>query len=261
MIPITLTTPQNILSVFSGTVVGFSLGLIGGGGSILAVPLLVYLVGLREPHIAIGTTALAVGLTALYSLFHHHRARNVRWPIAIRFAAAGIVGAFLGSELGKAVSGKHLLILFALLMLYIAVRMFRGKDAPSAAGAEVKQARIYLYGGGVGVLSGFFGIGGGFLVVPALMRSGRLPIINAIGSSLVAVAAFGATTAASYAWSGLVDWQIAAEFIGGGILGGWLGTMLANHLGHQKSTMQHVFAIIVVAVACYMLWRQFNGLH
>ncbi len=261
MIPITLTTPQNILSVLSGAIVGFSLGLIGGGGYILAVPLLIYLVGLREPHIAVGTTALAVGLTALYSLFHHHRAHNVRWPIAIRFAAAGIAGAFVGSELGKAVSGKHLLFLFALLMLFIALRMFRSKDTPSARGTEVGQEDVYLYGGGVGVLSSFFGIGGGFLIVPALMRSGRLPIINAIGSSLVAVAAFGATTTASYAWSGLVDWQIAAEYIGGGILGGWLGAMLATRLGQQKSTMRHVFATFIVAVACYMLWRQFNGFH
>lgn len=259
MIPIMLTTPQNILSVISGVIVGFSLGLIGGGGSILAVPLLVYFVGLREPHIAIGTTALAVGLTALYSIFYHHRAHNVRWPIAIRFAAAGVVGALMGSEFGKAVSGKHLLFLFALLMLFIAVRMFRGKNAPSAAGTEGRQGQVYLYGCGVGVLSGFFGIGGGFLIVPALMRSGRLPIINAIGSSLVAVAAFGATTAASYAWSGLIDWQIAAEYIGGGILGGWLGAMLATRLGHRKSTMRHVFAVIVVVVACYMLWKQFNG--
>lgn len=146
-------------------------------------------------------------------------------------------------------------------MLYIAFRMFRSKDTLSSPGPEVKPKHILVYGGSVGVLSGFFGIGGGFLIVPALMRSGRLPIINAIGSSLVAVAAFGATTAASYAWSGLIDWQVAAEYIGGGVIGGWLGTLLANHLAHQKSTMRHVFATIVVAVASYMLWRQFYGLY
>ena len=260
MIPISITTFQTISSVISGVIVGFSLGLIGGGGSVLAVPLLVYFVGLSEPHIAIGTTALAVSLTALYSLFHHHRARNVRWGTALRFAGAGIAGALVGSELGKAVSGKHLLFLFALLMLYVGARMYRTETHPSCPVPAKNQKRVYAYGTGVGILSGFFGIGGGFLIVPALMRSARLPIINAIGSSLVAVSALGATTAASYAWSGLVDWRIAAEYIIGGVVGGWLGVILANRLGQKKTIMRYVFATVVIAVGLYMLWKQFSAL-
>lgn len=135
--------------------------------------------------------------------------------------------------------------------------MYRTETHPSCPVPAENQKRVYAYGSGVGMLSGFFGIGGGFLIVPALMRSARLPIINAIGSSLVAVSALGATTAASYAWSGLVDWRIAAEYIIGGVVGGWLGVMLANRLGQKKAIMRYVFATIVIAVGLYMLWRQF----
>lgn len=256
MIMPVLTGIQDILCIVSGTVVGFTLGLIGGGGSILAVPLLVYLVGINDPHIAIGTTAFAVGMTALYSLFHHHRANNVRWAIASRFALVGVIGAFLGSEAGKAIDGKSLLVLFAVLMIVVAVRMFRGDRDVKAETGSVTYGKVYLYGGVVGVLAGFFGIGGGFLIVPAIMRSARLPIINAIGTSLVSVAALGLATALSYAWSGFVDWKIAAEYLCGGILGGWFGVLAANTLCQKKTLLRRVFSVIVFAVAGYVLLRQ-----
>ncbi|MDE1980549.1 MAG: sulfite exporter TauE/SafE family protein, partial [Betaproteobacteria bacterium] len=120
-----LTLTQHILSVVSGVAVGFTLGLIGGGGSILAVPLLLYLVGYPNPHVVIGTTALAVSINAYLNLIPHARAGNVRWKEAVIFAIVGAIAAYIGSTLGKAVDGKKLLFLFAILMLVIAALMIR----------------------------------------------------------------------------------------------------------------------------------------
>ena len=116
---------QGLLTLLCGGIVGFSLGLIGGGGSVLAVPLLLYVVGVRNPHVAIGTSALAVAVNAFANLAQHARARTVKWPCAGTFAAAGIVGAVIGSTIGKMVNGERLLALFALVMIAVGVSMLR----------------------------------------------------------------------------------------------------------------------------------------
>ena len=254
-----LTPLQDVLAIASGLAVGFSLGLIGGGGSILAVPLLLYVVGYPDPHVVIGTTALAVSVNAYLNLIPHARAGNVRWRPGIVFAIAGAIAALLGSLLGKAVNGHKLLFLFAILMLAVAYLMTRPRAERSGdtwhhrASAET----LWLIGVGAaaGLLSGFFGIGGGFLIVPGLMLATGMPILAAIGTSLFSVGSFGMTTALSYAWSGLLDWRIAMLYIAGGVLGGWLGARLATHLGRSKKTLNWIFAVIVALTAIYMLYR------
>ena len=120
-----ISTMQGVLGLASGALVGFSLGLVGGGGSILAVPLMVYVVGVSDPHLAIGTSAIAVAANAALNLSNHARNGTVRWSCALMFAAAGMVGAFIGSIFGKMLDGQKLLALFALLMLVIAVLMLK----------------------------------------------------------------------------------------------------------------------------------------
>ena len=215
------TFTQTVLAVASGSVVSFSLGLVGGGGSILAVPLLVYVVGLDNPHIAIGTSAIAVALNAASNLAMHVRAGNVKWYCAGVFAAAGVAGAFLGSTLGKMMDGQRLLALFAVLMMVVGALMLRDRAHVGDSSVTLSRQNLpKLLGLGLmaGMLSGFFGIGGGFLIVPALMLATGMPILNAVGSSLVSVTAFGLTTAGNYAWSGLVDWPLAGLFVAGGLL-------------------------------------------
>lgn len=119
---------QGALVLVSGSLVGFSLGLVGGGGSILAVPLLVYLVGVSSPHIAIGTSALAVAANAAANLANHARAGNVKWRCALVLSVAGIVGAFFGSSVGKVIDGQRLLALFAIIMMVVSVLMLRGRN-------------------------------------------------------------------------------------------------------------------------------------
>jgi uncharacterized membrane protein YfcA len=252
---------QTTADIGSGVIVGFTLGLVGGGGSILAVPLLLYVVGMPDPHQAIGTSALAVAVNAFANLIPHARARHVRWQPALIFAACGLVGAFAGSSIGKVVDGHRLLILFALLMLVIAVMMLRGRKATgdgSVVERRLNPWRLGVIGLATGTLSGFYGIGGGFLVVPGLILGTGMPTIAAIGSSLVAVGAFGMTTALNYAVSGMVQWPTALLFIAGGIGGGWAGARLAKRLSAQRQTLTRLLGCMLVVVAVYMLYRSWT---
>jgi hypothetical protein len=251
---------MDILSVASGSLVGFTLGLIGGGGSILAIPLMIYVVGIGSTHAAIGTGAMAVAASAAASLIGHGRARTVKWPCASVFAIAGVIGAAGGAELGKMIDGHRLLLLFGVLMVGVGLMMLLPRHGQGDA--EVRLDRdsalrllplLIGFGLGVGGLSGFFGIGGGFLIVPGLMAATGMPLINAIGSSLVSVAAFGATTAASYAISGLVDWRIGGLFVLGGALGGLIGLALGKRLSTRKRALSLTFAGIVIAVGVYVI--------
>jgi uncharacterized membrane protein YfcA len=246
-----------LLAVLCGSVVGFSLALIGGGGSMLATPLLLYVVGVRDPHVAIGTSAVAVSANAFANLLPHARAGHVRWRAAFVFAAAGVLGAWLGSSAGKAMDGHRLLALFAVLMLVVAFLMLRGRRGGRTDSYPLPHTlpRLGAVGLGAGSLAGFFGIGGGFLIVPGLMFASGMEIINAIGTSLFSVGSFAATTAGNYAASGLVDWRIAAEFIGGGVIGGWLGALGAHRLAGTRGALNLVFAGVIVLVAIYMLYR------
>ncbi len=247
----------------SGGLVGFSLGLVGGGGSILATPLLLYVVGVTQPHIAIGTSALAVSVNAFANLIGHAKSGNVRWRCAVIFAGVGTVGALAGSTLGKLVDGERLLFLFGLLMIVVGAVMLRPR--PKIASPEKPvDLRTCLTTAAIafvaGMASGFFGIGGGFLIVPGLMLATGMPMINAIGSSLLAVGSFVLAAALNYAISGLVDWPIAFEFIVGGIIGGVIGMMLANRLASGKDTLNRLFAGLIFAVAAYVLYRSAGGL-
>lgn len=246
----------------SGVAVGSILGLIGGGGSILAVPLLVYGVGVASPHVAIGTSAVAVAITALINLALHARVGVVKWRCAAVFTLAGMAGAFGGASSAKLVDGQLLLALFGVLMVAVGAFMFWRKSADDApdvlltrATARAMVPRLVMAGLGVGILSGFFGIGGGFLIVPALMLATGMSMLAAIGTSLVAVAAFGATTAATYNLSGLVDWPLAGLFVLGGLVGGVAGTWFAGYLSGRKRALSVVFAAIVVAVGLYIVGR------
>lgn len=255
--PVLLDPLHYALGGLAGMIVGFALALVGGGGSILAVPLLIYLVGVGDAHVAIGTSALAVAVNAATGLASHARAGTVRWRCGAMFAAAGIAGAAAGSTLGKAMDGEKLLALFALVMLAVAGLMLRGGGRtgdPDARCGRANAPKVLGFGLATGGFAGFFGIGGGFLIVPALVTAARLPMINAVGTSLIAVTAFGVTTAVNYAGSGLVSWPLALLLVGGGIAGGLVGTRAAAGLS-ARGRLAPVFAVLISLVALFMLWR------
>jgi len=237
--------------------VGFSLGLVGGGGSILAIPLLVYAIGV-EPHVALGTSALAVSANALISLVHHKKLGHVRIKKGIVFATPGVVGALIGAQIGLLTPSKYLLILFGLFMIVIAVSM-------SKKNLSIQSSKIYdengtffahkigiiLVGFSVGIAAGYFGIGGGFLIAPSLMYMANLNIIDAIGTSLLPVSVFGLTTAIRYSLEGQIQWLVSILFIVGGIGGGYVGTRLSTRIRRER--LVKIFSILLILVALFII--------
>ena len=249
---------QYAYGLLSGGLFGFTLGLVGGGGSILAVPLIVYLVGVKQPHLAIGTSALAVAANAALSLIQHARAHNVVWRCGGMYAVAGVIGALAGSTIGKMMDGQKLLFLFAFVMIVVGLLMLRHRDAVAIENpvcVRENAPKVGAYGLGTGLFSGFFGIGGGFLIVPGLMASTGMAIGQAVGTSLVAVTAFGLSTAANYALDGLIDWPLAGVFILGGLGGSMAGAAVSRQLGAKKGVLNTLFAGLIFVVAAYMLYQ------
>ena len=254
-----------LAALASGGAIGLILGLVGGGGSILAVPLLVYVVGVGSTHAAIGTAAVAVSINALASLVGHARAGHVKWRCAGVFAAAGVVGAALGAELGKAFDGQRLLVLFGVLMIGVGLSMLRQRQSPSAPDVRLTRdtarallPRLVPIGLVTGLAAGFFGIGGGFLVVPGLILATGMPLTYAVGTSLAVVSALGLTTAGSYAISGLVDWSVTGLLILGGIGGTVAGIWLGRKASRRDGLLERGFAALVIVVGGYIT---LSGIH
>lgn len=253
-----LTPAVAAAALGTGAVVAFLLAVFGGGGSVLAAPMLLYLVGVRDPHVAIGSSSVAVAVNAAVNLLGHARGGRVKWPCATVFAAAGLLGALIGAELAKQLNGQRLLLLFAVAMAAIALSMMRPpRDAgdPSVHLTTALTLRLAPAGVVTGLAAGFFGIGGGFLIVPGLMLATGMTLGNAAASSLLSVTLFGAATSASYAASGLVDWRLAGVVIAGGLVGGAAGLKAAPLLGTHALLARRMFAALVLVVAGYVAWR------
>ncbi len=246
------------VAVLSGLLVGGLLSVFGGGGSVLATPLLIYAVGVRDPHVAIGTSAAAVAVSAVIGLTAQARAGRVKWPCAVVFAAAGLVGSVTGAQVAKQMDGGVLLAWFALAMALVGAAMLLPQRRPGDPGVHLTPAfvlKLAPLGLGTGLAAGFFGIGGGFLIVPGLMAATGMTLSNAAASSLLSVALFGAATSASYAASGLVDWGLFAALVAGGAMGVLAGGPLARRLEGHADLARRVFAVMVMAAAAYVAFR------
>lgn len=256
-----LSLLQLALGILCGGGIGFILALAGGGGSILAVPMMIYVIGVPNPHVAIGTSAFAVAANTVGGLLGHAKARTVRWRSGMLFASSGVAGALIGSTFGKLFDGQRLVLVFACLMLIVASFMlFRCRTLRKEQGARPAGKRwghLIGYGIGSGGLAGFFGIGGGFLIVPGLLKATGMSTLEAIGTSLIVVLAFGLTTAANYAWSGLVLWPLAGAFVLGGIAGSCGGGSLARRIGGQAGRLDLVLAGLIFTVATAMIAHAF----
>jgi uncharacterized membrane protein YfcA len=257
-------TPQVIaLTLLSGAIVGVFLATFGGGGSVLAAPLLLYVVGVSDAHIAIGTSAASVAAIALLSLFGHWRGGRVKWPCATIFALAGLVGSIVGSSIAKVTQSDLLMLGFSLAMFGIALSMFRKPKTagnPDVVFEPAMITRLATLGLAVGCAAGFFGIGGGFLIVPGLMLAVGMTMANATASSLVSVVIFGAATSANYALSGFVDIRLTLLLLGGGAAGGVAGLYVAKALANRVRVARLAFAWMVIAVAIFVFLNSASNL-
>ncbi len=246
------------LAALGGAVIALLLGLFGGGGSVLATPFLLYVVGISDPHVAIGTGAAAVALNAGANLAVLARRGVVKWPCASLFAGAGLAGSLAGAALAQRVDGQALLGGFALAMLAVGLAMLR--PAASTGDPAVRldgpmMLKLAPIGLGVGLAAGFFGIGGGFLIVPGLMAATGMTMANAAASSLLSVLVFGVATSASYAVAGRVDGPALLALAVGGLAGVALARPLAPKLAAHAALARRLFAAMVIITALYVGWR------
>lgn len=251
-----------LLAGMSGGVVALLLTVFGGGGSVLAVPLLLYVVGVRDPYVAIGVSAAGVSLNALTALAGQARAGRVRWPCATVFAVTGAAAAWVGSSVAKAIDGRHLLLAFAVAMAMVGLAMLSSRKGDGDPGVRLNRdmaPRVAASGAGVGVAAGFFGIGGGFLIVPGLMWATGMTLAAAQATSLLSVAAFGASTAVNYSLSGLVDWTLVGAMTVGGAAGTVAGLPLASRLGANAALGRRLFAGLILVVAAYVAVNAIMG--
>jgi uncharacterized protein len=240
-----------------GMLVGLSLGLVGGGGSILTVPILVYVLG-ESAHLATGTALAIVGANALIGAWEHDRAGRVRMSVALVFGGVGIVGALAGSWLNHLAPERAVLTGFALLMLAAATAMAKVRLTGRVAAPKLDISwPVVLAGLGVGVLTGFFGVGGGFLIVPALVLVLGLPMRDAVGTSLVVIAINAGAALIGHLRFGGIDVEVTALFIAGGAVGSILGSRLSGRIDEQR--LRQGFAALVMLIAFYMLARTLLG--
>jgi len=256
-----------------GVIVGFSLGLTGGGGSIFAVPLLVYGLGVPARD-AVTISLAAVGLTALFGAVQRWRAGQVEVRTGLMFAVAGMFGAPIGAWLSGLLSDVILLTLFAVLMLFVAVRMWRKAGEPPRAalvdpdtgptcrrdpeGVLRLTSRcamlLSVVGLGAGVLSGLFGVGGGFVIVPALVMFSGMGIHRAVATSLMVIALVSASGFTSHMLSGReCSLELVGLFAVGGVGGMYLGQRVAQRI--SGPTLQKVFAVAIIAVAAFIIGK------
>lgn len=250
-------TPTFALGLALCLGIGLSLGLIGGGGSILTVPVLVYALGV-EPREAVAMSLAVVGATSLIGAGLHHRRGTVRVPAALLFAGAGVVSSFLGSGLTWRVSPRALLLSFAALMLVVGARMLTAKAAPAQERRREQPVRVVLAGFAVGFLTGFLGVGGGFLVVPALILFAGLDMREAVGTSLLVIAINSAAALAGHLAHGGFHAGLAglvAVLAAGGALAG-------THLSHRVSAgaLRRGFAVFVLAVGVFLVAANWGSL-
>lgn len=248
-----------ILGLFLSALIGLSLGLIGGGGSIITVPVLVYVLGV-EAHEAVGMSLAVVGGTSLIGSILHYRRGNLQMKTGLTFGVSGILGALAGSPLTKLLSPPALLMTFALLMLFIAVLMLRRKPvAESEIDRLHKKSNVWkalLAGFGVGVLTGFLGVGGGFLIVPALVMFGGLSMKNAVGTSLFVIFLNCVAGLVGHASQNGFDWSLTAQVTALAVAGTIFGTLLSHKLAAKK--LQKGFAVFVLIVAVFLMAKNYT---
>ena len=246
-----------------GALIGVSLGALGAGGSILTVPILVYAMGVPVQG-ATGTSLAIVGLNAITGAIDYLRRGRSLPRTGISFGSSGVVGAFVGVWLNHQLRGELILVLFSLLMLAAAFSMLRRRAAGASLTSFAERysvlawIRLVVVGLGVGFLTGLFGVGGGFIIVPALVLIVGLPMQLAVGTSLVAIALNASWGLIGNLGFGGFDWTLTLLFAVGGFVGVVAGGKLAGRL--PDHALRSVFALLVIGVAVYTFGRSLTAL-
>jgi uncharacterized membrane protein YfcA len=246
---------MNPVAWLGAVLVGLSLGLTGAGGSIITLPVLVYLAGVA-PAQAVGLSLLVVGAAAGAGALLRWKAGDFHPRAALTFALAGMAGAAVGARFTRLVAPEMLMVAFAGLMLVIAVRMLASRDESTAMAPECRPVRCVSAGWGVGLLTGFIGVGGGFLLMPALIKFARLPLRMATGTSLAVIAFNSAAGFAAHYGDGPTDWRLAGVFAALAVAGTLAGMRLASRLPVKR--LRQGFAAMVLVTGGWVLWQNLS---
>lgn len=247
--------PLTLLVVGLAVLIGLSLGLLGGGGSILAVPLLAYVAGM-EPQEAIAGSLFVVAVTSAVSLLSHARRGNVQWRIGSLFGGASMIGAFAGGLIGGRIPGTVLMIAFAMMMVATAAAMLRRRTtprAPSTRGERISRRwwRILIDGSVVGLVTGMVGAGGGFLVVPALVLLGGLSMPAAVGTSLMVITMKSAAGLGGYLTTVTLDWTLILMVTAAAVAGALLGSRFTDRI--PETLLRRAFGVFVLIMGGLVL--------
>jgi uncharacterized membrane protein YfcA len=240
------------LGLVLAALIGVTLGLLGGGGSILTVPVFVYVLGM-EAKPAIAMSLPVVGITSLVSAGLHWRLGNVRVRTAMFFGALAMIGAFAGARLSVLVSGSVQLALLGVVMLAAAASMLRGGPTRGEHNSSRSQLRLVPIALAVGILTGLVGIGGGFLVVPALVVLAGVPMKEAVGTSLLVIAMNAASGFAGYVGTVRMEWGFLAGFTTVAVLGALGGAMLVKRV--PQATLKRIFAVFLLGMGAFVLYQ------
>jgi len=240
------------LDLLLGYSIGLALGLLGGGGSILTVPALVYLVG-QSPQAAVTTSLVIVGANSAMGAFFHHLKGACNWNVALVFGGAGMLVAYLAADLSSLLSPTLLLAIFALLMLVIGglMLMQRQRAAVVESCPNPRWPVVVASGAGVGLLTGLLGVGGGFLIVPALVMLVGLPMSQAVGTSLLIIAANSFAGAVGHMSTPGFNLALTLVFVVAGLAGTFTGSRLAQRMPAQR--LNQIFALFVILLAIFLL--------
>lgn len=242
-----------IVGYLLATLIGFSLGIMGGGGSILTVPILVYVLKM-DPKVSIALSLAIVGTTSLVGVFNHFRANNINLKVAALFAPFAMVGTFFGAKISKFMSGEVQLILFAIIMLLASVLMIKGrKEAEGEENKAIKIPLLAIQAIVVGVVTGLVGVGGGFLIVPALVLLTGLSMKKAVGTSLFIIALNSFSGFAGYLGIVAVDWAFLAKFSGFSIVGILVGSQLVQYI--SQKALKKAFGIFLIFMGIFILYK------
>jgi uncharacterized membrane protein YfcA len=245
---------QVLVDVLLGFTIGLSLGLLGGGGSILTVPALVYVVG-QSPQAAVTASLVIVGANSAMGAFMHRSQGTLNWKVALVFGGVGMTAAYLAAGWSKAIPSDVLMTLFAVLMLVVGLFMML-KPMPLGGDGGRGWLVTVLSGAGVGVLTGFLGVGGGFLIVPALVMLVGLPMRQAVGTSLVVIAMNSLAGFLGHLGGPPIDLRVVAIFVTAGLTGAFVGARLTRFV--KPEHLRKTFAAFVIGLAIFLLVDNLN---
>jgi uncharacterized membrane protein YfcA len=245
-----MPVPSIVLDIVLGFAIGLTLGLLGGGGSILTVPALVYLVG-QPPAAAVTASLVIVGANSAVGVFLHRAQGTLNWRVALLFGGAGMVTAYAAAGWSRGLSPQLVMSLFALLMLVIGGLMLASRPAPAGTGVGRGLLLTLVSGAVVGVVTGFLGVGGGFLIVPALVLLVGLPMREAVGTSLVVIAMNSAAGFLGHLGGVTPDFTVIALFIISGLAGTTVGTRFSGRISPEH--LRRAFAVFVILLAIVLL--------